>query len=439
MDTEFPKTAVEYIHSLGRFSGRPGLHRIRALCKALGDPQDRLRFVHLAGTNGKGSTATMIASALQAAGLRTGLYTSPYLVQFYERIRIDGSMISSDDLAHLSERVAVACESLTLPEGETIGEFEFTTAVAFLYFVEQGCDIVVLETGLGGRCDATNVIRSPEVCAITPISLDHMAVLGDTVAEIAGEKAGIIKSGADVVCANGQEEAALAVLRHVTASQGAVWHESADTLRVLRCDLNGSAFICDGQGYTIAMPGRHRLPERLYGAPHSGCAASARLGYPGRGRRARSGTRAHRRKTGAPWWTHLSCCSTVRTNAAGIDALCGAVHDLLKMRRLHVVMGMVCDKEYEYCVHRMARQADAFYACTTNAAERSLGEQTIASLAEQECGEVYDCRSTEHALELALDHASPTDCILVCGSLLSDRARLRRSCAADRKRQIKTE
>ena len=299
MDTEFPKTAVEYIHSLGRFSGRPGLHRIRALCKALGDPQDRLRFVHLAGTNGKGSTATMIASALQAAGLRTGLYTSPYLVQFYERIRIDGSMISSDDLAHLSERVAIACESLTLPEGETIGEFEFTTAVAFLYFVEQGCDIVVLETGLGGRCDATNVIRSPEVCVITPISLDHMAVLGDTVAEIAGEKAGIIKPGADVVCANGQEEDALAVLRHVTASQGAVWHESADTLRVLRCDLNGSAFIYGGQGYTIAMPGQASASERLYGAPHSGCAASARLGYSGRGRRARSGTRAHRRKAGA--------------------------------------------------------------------------------------------------------------------------------------------
>lgn len=416
MDTEFPKTAVDYIHSLGRFSGRPGLHRIRALCKALGDPQDRLRFVHLAGTNGKGSTATMIASALQAAGLRTGLYTSPYLVQFYERIRIDGSMISSDDLAHLSERVAVACESLTLPEGETIGEFEFTTAVAFLYFVEQGCDIVVLETGLGGRCDATNVIRSPEVCVITPISLDHMAVLGDTVAEIAGEKAGIIKSGADVVCANGQEEDALAVLRHVTASQGAVWHESADTLRVLRCDLNGSAFICDGQGYTIAMPGRHQLQNastalrtldalRLRGWDIPVEAAVRGLA------RARIAGRLER-VVDAP----LVLLDGAH-NAAGIDALCGAVHDLLKMRRLHVVMGMVCDKEYEYCVHRMARQADAFYACTTNAAERSLGEQTIASLAEQECGEVYDCRSTEHALELALDHASPTDCILVCGSL----------------------
>ena len=160
MDTENPKTAIEYIHSLGRFTGKPGLHRIKALCEALGNPQDRLKFVHLAGTNGKGSTACMIASALQAAGLRTGLYTSPYLVQFYERIRVDGVMISDDDLTRLCERVTVACESLTLPEGETIGEFEFTTALAFLCFVEQECDIVVLETGLGGRCDATNVIKN---------------------------------------------------------------------------------------------------------------------------------------------------------------------------------------------------------------------------------------------------------------------------------------
>ena len=119
MDTENPKTAIEYIHSLGRFSGKPGLHRIKALCEALGNPQDRLKFVHLAGTNGKGSTACMIASALQAAGLRTGLYTSPYLVQFYERIRVDGVMISDDDLTRLCERVTVACDSLTLPEETT--------------------------------------------------------------------------------------------------------------------------------------------------------------------------------------------------------------------------------------------------------------------------------------------------------------------------------
>ena len=213
MDTENPKTAIEYIHSLGRFSGKPGLHRIKALCEALGNPQDRLKFVHLAGTNGKGSTACMVASALQAAGLRTGLYTSPYLVQFYERIRVDGVMISDDDLTRLCERVTVACESLTLPEGETIGEFEFTTALAFLCFVEQECDIVVLETGLGGRCDATNVIKNAEVCVITPISLDHMAVLGNTTAVIAAEKAGIFKPGTAVVCADGQPNDVQRVLR----------------------------------------------------------------------------------------------------------------------------------------------------------------------------------------------------------------------------------
>ena len=236
MDTEFPKTAIEYIHSLGRFSGKPGLHRIRALCAALGDPQDRLRFVHLAGTNGKGSTASMIASALQAAGFRTGLYTSPYLIQFYERIRVDGAMISDDDLTRLSERVTVACESLTLPDGESIGEFEFTTALAFLYFAEQECDIVVLETGLGGRCDATNVILKTEVCVITPISLDHTAVLGSTTAVIAGEKAGIIKPGSAVVCADGQPNDVQAVMRRACSAAGAVWFGGAEDCRVLRCD-----------------------------------------------------------------------------------------------------------------------------------------------------------------------------------------------------------
>lgn len=263
MDTEIPKTAIQYIHSLGRFSGKPGLHRIRALCAALGDPQDRLRFVHIAGTNGKGSTACMTASALQAAGLRVGLYTSPYLVQFYERIRVDGAMIPDADLTRLAERVAVACESLTLPEGESVGEFEFTTALAFLYFVEQECDIVVLETGLGGRCDATNVVQNTDVTVITPISLDHMAVLGDTVAEIAGEKAAIIKPASAVVCADGQAQEALVVIRHACEARGAVWYTGTLDYRLLRCDMEGSAFVYEGQGYTVAMPGRHQLQNAV--------------------------------------------------------------------------------------------------------------------------------------------------------------------------------
>ena len=378
MDTENPKTAIEYIHSLGRFSGKPGLHRIKALCEALGNPQDRLKFVHLAGTNGKGSTACMIASALQAAGLRTGLYTSPYLVQFYERIRVDGVMISDDDLTRLCERVTVACESLTLPEGETIGEFEFTTALAFLCFVEQECDIVVLETGLGGRCDATNVIKNAEVCVITPISLDHMAVLGNTTAVIAAEKAGIFKPGT--------------------------------------CDIGGSAFVYEAQGYTIAMPGRHQLQnartalralnalrERGWNIPTEAAVrglARARIA----GRLERVVDQPLILLDGAH-------------NAAGADALCHAVDELLKMKRLHVVMGMVRDKDYETCVHEVASRADDFYACVPDAGERSLDVHTIAELARQSCKRVYECESAEHAIELALEHAKMNDCILICGSL----------------------
>ena len=123
MQSGTPKTAIDYIHALGRFTGRPGLHRIRALCAALGDPQDGLRFVHIAGTNGKGSTACMTASILQAAGYRVGLYTSPYLVQFHERIRVNGALISDGDLTRLSGEVAAAAKGLSLPAGETIGEF----------------------------------------------------------------------------------------------------------------------------------------------------------------------------------------------------------------------------------------------------------------------------------------------------------------------------
>ena len=247
MDTENPKTAIEYIHSLGRFSGKPGLHRIKALCEALGNPQDRLKFVHLAGTNGKGSTACMIASALQAAGLRTGLYTSPYLVQFYERIRVDGVMISDDDLTRLCERVTVACESLTLPEGETIGEFEFTTALAFLCFVEQECDIVVLETGLGGRCDATNVIKNAEVCVITPISLDHMAVLGNTTAVIAAEGR-YFQAGCGGCLRGRSAELMYSGCCAVPRRGGRCLVRRAEDCRVLRCDIGGSAFVYEAQG-----------------------------------------------------------------------------------------------------------------------------------------------------------------------------------------------
>ena len=167
--------ALQKINSRLRFGIKPGLERIEALCKKLGDPQKKPRFVHVAGTNGKGTTCTLIASVLTAAGYRTGLYTSPYVLDFRERFRIDGEMIPEAELIEEVKRVSPIADELEA-KGETITEFEFITALAFDWFAQRDCDFVVLEVGLGGRFDATNVIDTPEAAAIASISLDHTAI-----------------------------------------------------------------------------------------------------------------------------------------------------------------------------------------------------------------------------------------------------------------------
>ena len=187
--------AIALLHGANWKHTKIGLERMRDFMHALGDPQEKLRYVHIAGTNGKGSACVMTQSILTAAGFRTGLYISPHLDQFNERISIDGETISDADLRRLAARVRAAAETL----GEEPTDFEMVTAMAFCWFEEQHCDLVVLEVGMGGRLDATNVISSPEVCAIMHIGLDHTEFLGDTVEKVAAEKAGILKPGADCV------------------------------------------------------------------------------------------------------------------------------------------------------------------------------------------------------------------------------------------------
>ena len=187
--------AIALLHGANWKHTKIGLERMRDFMHALGDPQEKLRYVHIAGTNGKGSACVMTQSILTAAGFRTGLYISPHLDQFNERLSIDGQMISDADLRRLAGRVRAAAETL----GEEPTDFEMITAMAFCWFEEQNCELVVLEVGMGGRLDATNVISSPEVCAIMHIGLDHTEFLGDTVEQVAAEKAGILKPGADCV------------------------------------------------------------------------------------------------------------------------------------------------------------------------------------------------------------------------------------------------
>ena len=210
---------IAYINEPRWQESRLGLDRIRVLLERLDRPQDRLRFVHVAGTNGKGSVCAYLASVLQMAGYRTGLFTSPFIERFEERIRVDGADIPRDELTAATCAVKEQAEALAAETGDHPTEFELMTAVALVHFAQAACDIVVLEVGLGGRLDSTNVIEPPEASVIVRIGRDHTALLGNTLAAIASEKAGIVKPGAPVVSWP-QEPEAMAVIERAAEACG---------------------------------------------------------------------------------------------------------------------------------------------------------------------------------------------------------------------------
>ncbi len=209
---------LAYIHGCYQFGSKLGLDNIRELLRRLDNPQDSLKFVHVAGTNGKGSTCSFISSVLTKSGLKTGLYTSPYIEIFNERMQIDHKNISDEALCKYTQRVK---EKVTLMVEEGFNhptEFEIVTAIAMLFFKEEACEVVILEVGLGGRLDATNVIECPIVSVITPLGLDHVEYLGHTIDKIAFEKAGIIKTGGVTIC-HPQEAEAMAVIERIAAER----------------------------------------------------------------------------------------------------------------------------------------------------------------------------------------------------------------------------
>ena len=230
--------ALEYIHSINWTFCKPGLERISELCEKLGDPQKDLKFVHVAGTNGKGSFSSMLSSVLVAAGYKVGLYTSPYITVFNERMRINGENISDCELVELTEKIRPIADSMT----DKPTEFELITALAFEYFKKNGCDIVVLEAGMGGRLDSTNVIESSILSVITGIALDHTAFLGDTIEKIAAEKAGIIKQDCPVIF-GGDNESAFEVIKKAAECKNAdIYRVDYSKISNLEMTLGGSSF-----------------------------------------------------------------------------------------------------------------------------------------------------------------------------------------------------
>lgn len=255
--------SVKYIHSLLKFGMNLGLRRISALLKELGNPQEKLEFIHVAGTNGKGTTSTMLSSILCATGKKTGLFTSPYVFDFCERIQINNKNIPHDDLSRVVEKVKNACDRLS-SKGTEPTEFEAITAAAMLYFYEQKCDAVVLEVGLGGRYDSTNIIPCPKAAVITSISLDHTKILGDTVEKIAAEKCGIIKNGGTVITTSEQNEKALSVIKDtVKEKNGRPLIGDVSAAEILSEDIFGTEISYNGLTVKIPLVGRHQVENTV--------------------------------------------------------------------------------------------------------------------------------------------------------------------------------
>ncbi len=256
--------AMAYIESLQCYGCVPGLANIEKLCKLVGDPQKALKFVHIAGTNGKGSVLAYVSTILQTAGYKVGRYISPTIQDYRERFQINGKMISRPALCTYLEQVKEAAEKMQAEDDAQPTPFEVETAVSFLYFLDKKCDIVILETGLGGRLDATNVIPAPLCTVFSSISMDHMAFLGASLEEIAMQKAGIIKDASHVVtCA--QKEEVMRVLQETAAAHGCSF-SVADVKRASRIKygIKKQSFCYEGcRNLTITMAGQYQIENAV--------------------------------------------------------------------------------------------------------------------------------------------------------------------------------
>ncbi len=246
--------ALNYINDFTWSTSRLGLDRTRELLERLDNPQRKLKFIHVAGTNGKGSTCAMLASILREAGLRAGLYPSPYLEDFRERIEVNGEMISKEELADITEAVRKEADSMA----DHPSQFELITAIGMLYYVRKKCDIVVLEVGMGGELDSTNVIDAPEVAVITNIGLDHTEYLGDTLEKIAATKAGIIKKGCDAVIYD-NVPSVMDVIRKKCSTEGVRLYPTDGIIRAMSHSLSGQIFSYAGESYELSLLGEHQL------------------------------------------------------------------------------------------------------------------------------------------------------------------------------------
>lgn len=419
----FYQKTIDYLYGLQKHGIKMGLANSFALMELMGSPHKKFRSVHIAGTNGKGSTAAFLSGMLQAAGFRVGLYTSPHLVHFTERIRINNVQITEERVVNLAHRVREAYR-LIGPDGG--GErliptfFEVTTAMAFAYFAEEKVDIAVIEAGMGGRLDSTNVIM-PLVSVITNIALEHTEFLGDTLEQIAGEKAGIIKDRVPVVTGVTQPGVIEALEREAAAKQAPLYRISKD-FRPEHISA-GPPQIFDYQGISGALPtvripmlGRHQIDNASLALAAAECLRNAGIAMD---------EAALRRGLGQAFWEGRMERVSRRPdiyvdgahNPASARALARSVASMRPAyRKLTLVIGILADKDYRGIVAELVSLAD-HVVITRPQYSRAMDISTLGSEIKAGHESVETTGSVEEAIRAAQKAASDDDLILITGSL----------------------
>lgn len=405
--------AMKFIREIMRFGSKLGLERMRELLRRLGNPQDQMQYIHVAGTNGKGSTVTMLSEILQAAGYRVGKYTSPYVFEFEERITVDGKMIAKKDVARIVSLIAPLCEQMVQDGWDAPTEFEVVTAIGFCYFAEQKCEYVVLEVGLGGRYDATNVIAPPLVSAITALSMDHTAILGDTVLKIAKEKCGIIKKGSRVVLYPLQPEGVIEFVRkYCEPYECSPVLPDLHALSVQNSDFSGNSFIYCGHQYQQQLVGEYQIYNAITVIETVKQLRTLSVSIPESA--IFSGiNRCHMLSRFEKVSQQPLVFLDAGHNPQGIDALT-ALLDRTD-RPVRMVFGVMKDKEYSYAISQLSQRATVFYAATPKNHPRALAAEQIVADPCCRCNNALAFPSIADAIHAALQNIGE-DMLLICGS-----------------------
>lgn len=403
---------LQYIHSVQWRGSRPGLSRTRELLKRLGNPEKELKFVHIAGTNGKGSVAACIASILREAGYKTGLYISPYIIRFNERIQINGEYIADEALERVTAEIRPHAEQMEdLPT-----EFEMITAIAVKYFAEEKCDIVVLETGLGGELDSTNVIDTPEVAVITTIGLDHTAELGPTIKDIARAKAGIIKKGGDVVFYGGNAEAETVFQERCREKGARLYKTDFSVLSIHSVALDGCLFDFGiHRGFFLPLPSAYQpynaataitavqvLQKKGYAISEADIREGlAKVQWPGRFEVLRRSPvfildGAH--------------------NPQGIEATAESLRQHFGGEKIVFLIGVMADKDVAGILETLEPLAQAFVAVTPHN-PRAMQAEKLAGLIQNAGFKAYACPAVEEGVERAIGLAGKEGVVCAIGSL----------------------